>query len=245
MYKCRNHDDNSKSVRHQAWVTNSNLVKSSVEEYYYYLHNYGSILTFNRDGEIECDFDSGISTNPALKILLCVPTQEDEEKEEEKEEDEDEEEEEEEDDEEEEEDIPLQNMNDLQIEKYVERIGLCPRDECDKWTMVYAGGAILRYSYCNFSQWHIEDQTVSNVTITRAIFNETTFTNYVFDNVTFDECVFMDVILNNTTFKNSKFIECELDSRVPDKSCEVVKYKYNDDDDYDHVHFTYYYHKLF
>jgi hypothetical protein len=150
------------------------------------------------------------------------------------EEDEDEEEEEEED----LMDMPLRNMNDLQIEKYVERIGQCPRDECDEWTMVYAGGAILRYSYCNFSQWHIEDQTVSNVTITRAIFEDTTFTNYVFDNVTFDECVFKDVILNNTTFKNCKFIECELDSSmVPDKSCEVVNYT---DDDDDHIHITYY-----
>jgi len=237
MYKCGNHDDNSKSVRHQAWVTNSNLVKSSVKEYHYYLQNYGSILTFDRDGEIQCDFDSGISTNPSpKKILLRFPIHE------EKDDGEEDEEDDEEDDGDEEEDLmnmSLRKMNDLQIEKYVERIGRCPRDECDEWTMVYAGGPILRYSYCNFSQWHIEDQTVSNVTITRAIFNETTFTNYVFDNVTFDECVFMDVILNNTTFKNSKFIECELDSRVPDKSCEVINY-IDDNDDDDHIHITYY-----
>ena len=286
MYACSNYDDNSKSVRHQAWINDSNLVKSSVEEYYYYLNNYGSILKFNCDGDIECDFDSEISINPTSKILLRVPTEEEEsrarrererksehnpemwkilamqesarlqererlrEEEEEEEKEEEEECEEEEDEgedegEEENEDeyefimiMPLRNMNDLQIEKYVERIGRCPRDECDEWTMVYAGGAILRYSYCNFSQWHIEDQTVSNITITRAIFIETTFSNYVFDNVTFDECVFIDVILNNTTFKNSKFIECELDSSmVPDKSCEVVNYI---DDDDDHIHITYY-----
>lgn len=134
--------------------------------------------------------------------------------------------------------MPLREMNDAQIEKYVERIGQYPRDECDEWIMVYAGGAILRYSYCNFSQWHIEDQTVSNITITRAIFEETTFTNYVFNNVKFDECVFMDVILNNTTFKNCKFIECEFDSSmVLDKSCEVVNYNHDDDD---HIHITYY-----
>jgi len=134
--------------------------------------------------------------------------------------------------------MPLRDMNDAQIEKYVERIGRCPRDECYEWAMVYNGGAILRYSYCNFSQWHIEDQIVSNITISRALFDEITFTNYVFDNVTFDECVFKDIILNNTTFKNCKFIECEMDSSmVPDKSCEVVNY--NDDDD-DHIHITYY-----
>jgi hypothetical protein len=131
----------------------------------------------------------------------------------------------------EEEEMPLRNMNDVQIERYVELIGRCPRDECDEWAMVYNGGDILRYSYCKFIQWHIEDQTVSNITITRAIFDEITFTNYVFDNVTFEECVFKDIILNNTTFKNSKFIECQLDSSiVPDKSCEIVNYFDSDDD---------------
>jgi len=362
MYKCRNHDDHIKSVRHQAWVNNSNLVKSSIEEYHYYLRNYGSVLTFDHAG------NSGISTNPAPKILLRVPTQEDDEDEDEEEEcrarqkksesnpemwkilamqesarlqereeqerlirvreerkeqerlrvpeserrrlreereeqlrqymkereeemeeykawreenkfkpnpemwkilamqesarlqererlideeeerqrredderlrdEEDDEKEEEEDEDDEEEDIPLRNMTDLQIEKYVERIGQYPRDECKEWTMVYNGGDIIRYSYCKFIQWHIEDQTVSNITITRATFDEITFTNYVFDNVTFDECVFKDVILNNTTFKNSKFIECDFDSSlVLDKSCEVVNYI----DDDDHIHITYY-----
>jgi hypothetical protein len=134
-------------------------------------------------------------------------------------------------------DMPLCNMNDLQIENYVKRIGRCPRDECDEWTMLYNGGDILRYSYCKFIQWGIEDQLVSNITITRAVFNEITFTNYVFDNVTFDECVFKDIILNNTTFKNSKFIECELDSSmVPDKSCKII----NNFDSDDHIHITYY-----
>ena len=146
-----------------------------------------------------------------------------------------------EDEDEEEDDImnmQLREMNDAQIEKYVERIGQYPRDECDEWTMDYNGGPIIRYSYCNFSQWHIEDQTVSNITISRAIFIDTTFTNYVFDNVKFDECVFKDVILNNTTFKNSIFSDCEMDSTiVPDDSCEVVNYV---DDDDDHIHVTYY-----
>jgi hypothetical protein len=134
--------------------------------------------------------------------------------------------------------MPLHKMNDAQIEKYVELLGCCFRDECEEWDMVYTGGDILRYSYCKFIQWGIEDQIVSNITISRATFNEITFTNYVFDNVTFDECVFKDIILNNTTFKNCKFIECELDSSmVPDKSCKVVNY--NDHDD-DNIHVRYY-----
>jgi hypothetical protein len=135
--------------------------------------------------------------------------------------------------------MPLREMNDAQIEKYVERIGRCPRDECDEWAMVYNGDAILRYSYCEFIQWGIEDQTVSNITISRATFDEITFTNYVFDGVTFDECVFKDIILKNTTFKNCKFIDCEMDSTmVPDKSCEVINYPDSDDDD--NIHVTYY-----
>ena len=136
--------------------------------------------------------------------------------------------------------MPLHKMNDAQIEKYVELRGCCPRDECDEWAMVYTGGAILRYSYCKFIQWGIEDQIVSNITISRATFNEITFTNYVFDNVTFEECVFKDIILNNTTFKNSTFIYCEFDSSiVPDKSCKVVNY--NDDHDHDdNIHVRYY-----
>jgi len=127
--------------------------------------------------------------------------------------------------------MPLSHMNDTQIEKYVELCGRCPRDECEEWEMVYIGGEILRYSYCKFIQWGIEDQTVSNITITRAIFDEINFENCVFDNVNFEECVFSDLILNNTTFKNCKFIDCELDSSiVPDDSCEVMNYTDSDDD---------------
>ena len=127
--------------------------------------------------------------------------------------------------------MPLSHMNDTQIEKYVELCGRCPRDECEEWEMVYTGGAILRYSYCKFIQWHIEDQTVSHITISRALFDETTFTNYVFDGVVFEECVFKDIVLNNTTFKNCRFIDCEMDSSiVPDDSCRVEDYYDSDED---------------
>jgi uncharacterized protein YjbI with pentapeptide repeats len=127
--------------------------------------------------------------------------------------------------------MPLSHMNDAQIEKYVELCGQCPRDECEEWEMVYIGGDILRYSYCKFIQWGIEDQTVSNITISRALFDEINFDNCVFDGVEFEECVFKDIILNNTTFKNCKFIECELDSSiVPDDSCSVENYYDSDED---------------
>jgi hypothetical protein len=127
--------------------------------------------------------------------------------------------------------MPLSHMNDAQIEQYVELCGRCPRDECEEWESIYTGGAILRYSYCKFIQWHIEDQTVSYITISRAIFDETTFTNYVFNCVVFEECVFKDIHLNNTTFKNCRFIDCEMDSSiVPDDSCRVEDYYDSDED---------------
>jgi hypothetical protein len=127
--------------------------------------------------------------------------------------------------------MPLSHMNDTQIEKYVELCGRCPRDECEEWEMMYTGGDILRYSYCKFIQWGIEDQTVSNITLSRALFDEINFENCVLDGVEFEECVFKDIILNNTTFKNCKFIECELDSSlVPDDSCEVMNYTDSDED---------------
>jgi hypothetical protein len=127
--------------------------------------------------------------------------------------------------------MPLSHMNDTQIEKYVELCGRCPRDECEEWEMMYTGGAILRYSYCKFIQWGIEDQTVSNITISRAIFDEINFDNCVFDGVEFEECVFKNIVLNNTTFKNCRFIECEMDSSiVPDDSCRVENYSDSDED---------------
>ena len=129
--------------------------------------------------------------------------------------------------------VPLRDMNDVQIEKYIEIIGRCPRGECNEWRMGYTGGNILRYSYCEFIQWGIEDQTVTNITITRARFDEINFDNCVFDGVEFKNCVFNKVVLNNTTFKNCTFIECDLDSSiVPDESCEVTNYHpYYDSDD--------------
>jgi len=134
-----------------------------------------------------------------------------------------------------EEEVPLRDMNDAQIEKYVERIGQCPRDECKEWEMLFIGGRVLRYSYCKFIQWGIEGETVSNITITRATFDEITFTNYVFDNVTFQECIFKDIVLNNTTFKNCTFIECELDSSMSlGKSCKLINHN-----EYDHYYARY------
>ena len=151
--------------------------------------------------------------------------EEDDEDEEDEEDDEDDDYEDDNEDEEEAEWDTLPYMNDVQIEKYVELIGRCPREECDEWTMDYEGGDILRYSYVNFADKNITDQKVNDITITRAIFVGTKLMNCVFDNVRFDECNFKNVVLENVTFNNSMFVECELDPRMTlDNSCTVENY---------------------
>jgi hypothetical protein len=126
--------------------------------------------------------------------------------------------------------MPLRDMTDAQIEKYVELRGLCPRDECDEWAMVFRGGDILRYSYVNFTNVLISDQNVSDTTITRAEFLGTTFRNCVFEQVHFDECDFKSVVLENVTFNNCHFTECDLDSYMSlDNSCIVENIDYEEE----------------
>ena len=118
--------------------------------------------------------------------------------------------------------MPLQDMTDAQIDRYIELSGLCPRDEIDRWSVNFRGGAILRYSYVKFTNVALEDQHVSNMTIRRAEFLGTTFRNCVFEQVHFDECDFKSVVLENVTFNNCHFTECDLDSYMSlDNSCIV------------------------
>ena len=127
--------------------------------------------------------------------------------------------------------MPLRDMTDNQIERYVEMSGRCPRDEINAWSMVFRGGsAIPRYSYVNFANTTLEDQHVSNTTITRAEFLGTTFRNCVFEQVHFDECDFKSVILENVTFNNCHFTECDLDPYMSvDNTCTVENYDYEEE----------------
>ena len=127
-------------------------------------------------------------------------------------------------------DIKLRDMTDAQIERYVERSGQCPRNECNAWSMIYKDGAIPRYSYVKFANVVLEDQHVSNITITRAEFLGTTFRNCVFEQVHFDECDFKSVIIENVTFNNCHFTECDLDSYMSlDNSCIVENIDYEEE----------------
>lgn len=108
------------------------------------------------------------------------------------------------------EDVDLCDMTDVQIDEYIENLGLITREEVDEWTMDYEGGEILRYSYVNFDRACLAEQQVSNVVIRNAKFTNATLRNYVFDNVDFYDCDFKGVMIDNVTFRNSSFIECYL-----------------------------------
>ena len=126
--------------------------------------------------------------------------------------------------------MPLHLMTDAQIEKYIELSGRCPRDEINQWTMVFRSGTIPRYSYVKFANVVLEDQHVSNITITRAEFLGTTFRNCVFEQVHFDECDFKSVIIENLTFNNCHFTECDLDPYMSvDNTCTVENYDYEEE----------------
>jgi hypothetical protein len=126
--------------------------------------------------------------------------------------------------------MPLYLMTDTQIEKYVELSGRCPRDECNAWSMVFGGDTILRFSYVKFANVTVEDQHVSNITITRAEFLGTTMRNCVFEQVHFDECDFKSVVLENVIFNNCYFTECDLDSYMSlDNSCIVENIDYEEE----------------
>lgn len=126
--------------------------------------------------------------------------------------------------------MSLRDMTDNQIDRYIDLIGQCPRDECNTWSMNYEAGAILRYSYVKFANVALEDQQVSNMTIRRAEFLGTTFRNCVFEQVHFDECDFKSVILENVTFKDCQFTECVLDPYMSlDNSCTVENLDYEEE----------------
>ena len=126
--------------------------------------------------------------------------------------------------------MPLCNMTDKQIDRYIDLSGQEPRDEIDRWTMNFRGGAIPRYSYVNFADTTIADQNVSNVTIRRARFAGCTLRNFVFEQVHFDECNFLSVILENVTFQNCQFTDCDLDPYMSlDNSCSVENFDYEEE----------------
>jgi hypothetical protein len=133
--------------------------------------------------------------------------------------------------------IPLRDMTDKQIDRYIDMLGSEPRDECKEWSRDFNGGAITRYSYINFDNTTIADRSVLNRTIRRAKFSGCTLRNVKFEQVHFHESNFMSVILENVRFKDCQFTDCDLDICMDlDNSCSVEN---NDCDFEDQVVYRY------
>ncbi len=127
--------------------------------------------------------------------------------------------------------MPLRDMTDKQIDRYIDLLGSEPRDECKEWSSDFNGGAITRYSYINFDNTTIADRSVLNRTIRRAKFSGCTLRNVQFEQVHFHECNFMSVILENVRFKDCQFTDCDLDICMDlDNSCSVENNNYDFDD---------------
>jgi hypothetical protein len=136
--------------------------------------------------------------------------------------------------------MPLRDMTDNQIDRYIDLSGQEPRDEIKEWSSNFRGGAIPRYSYINFADAWITDQNVSNVTIRRARFAGCTLRNFQFEQVHFHECDFNSVTLENVTFKDCQFTECDLATYMSlDNSCSVENFDYEDERLEDNVTYRY------
>jgi hypothetical protein len=126
--------------------------------------------------------------------------------------------------------MPLRDMTDKEIERYIDMLGREPYDECIEWERDFNGGAITRYSYMNFDETTITNRWVFNITIRRAKFSGCTIKNFQFEQVHFHECDFMSVILENVTFKDCQFTECKLDMCMSlDNSCSVENFDYEEE----------------
>jgi len=137
--------------------------------------------------------------------------------------------------------LSLSEMDDYQVERYVESIGREPRDEIDEWNTDYTGltldfikNHIARYSYGNFTNATICEHIINDsdgMTITGAIFKNTTFNFCTYKFVTFKECDFTDCKIVNCDFRLLNFVNCINMTLRLDNSCHSVDTEYDNDNE--------------
>jgi hypothetical protein len=137
--------------------------------------------------------------------------------------------------------LSLSEMDDYQVERYVESIGREPRDEIDEWNKDYTGltldfikNHIARYSYGNFTNATICEHIINDsdgMTITGAIFKNTTFNFCTFKFITFRECDFTDCKIVNCDFRLLNFVNCINMTLRLDNSCHSVDTEYDNDNE--------------
>ncbi len=118
--------------------------------------------------------------------------------------------------------IPLEQMNEEQVQEYINYIGREPREEIDAWHINYSNSSnaaniinnadIIRYSYCDFSTCTISNHRIANFDfINGADFAYCTFAKCKISNVVFYGCNFDGAVFNHESkLKNVKFIDCSM-----------------------------------
>lgn len=117
-------------------------------------------------------------------------------------------------DEQEEKEIPLEKMCDIDIIKFIEKLGREPRDECDYWKFTYDpyNPCLARFSYGTFNNCTIPSRSMCFGKEFPLIIRGATFTNVDFGLCLFRHVIFMDCAFDNCDFSKSRIIHLTFDS---------------------------------
>jgi hypothetical protein len=110
--------------------------------------------------------------------------------------------------------LPLEEMGDIDIIKFIEKLGREPRDECDHWKFTYDryNPCLRRFSYGIFNNCTIPSRSMCFGAEFPLIIRGATFTNVDFGLCLFRHVIFMDCAFDNCDFSKSRIIHLTFDS---------------------------------
>ena len=110
--------------------------------------------------------------------------------------------------------IPLEEMHDIDIIRFIEKLGREPRDECDYWKFTYdpINPCLTRFSYGTFNNCTIPSRSMCFGAKFPLIIRGATFTNVDFGLCLFCHVIFMDCVFDNCDFSKSRIIHLTFDS---------------------------------
>lgn len=110
--------------------------------------------------------------------------------------------------------LPLEEMHDIDIIRFIEKLGREPRDECDYWKFTYdpTNPCLTRFSYGIFNNCTIPSRSMCFGAEFPLIIRGATFTNVDFGLCLFRHVIFMDCAFDNCDFSKSNIIHLTFDS---------------------------------
>jgi uncharacterized protein YjbI with pentapeptide repeats len=105
-------------------------------------------------------------------------------------------------------------MGDIDIIKFIKKLGREPRDECDYWKFTYdpTNPCLARFSYGTFNNCTIPSRSMCFGKEFPLIIRGATFTNVDFGLCLFRHVIFMDCAFDNCDFSKSRIIHLTFDS---------------------------------